>query len=630
MKSSIRSVTATEMNQSYIFIFMKKFINFIIGCLCIFASSCEKEPNAALVMPTDIRILSSTDIYLANGCTHNLEFNVLPADATFKYNTDGACDISLERIGGGSSNITLSAVELISKEEGKYLASIKSKTDAADYTENLILKITAKNANGIEKKITSGLFTVSNTAKLPTFEFLQSVNPTTINQNYSFVLEDKGNYNIQSALITSPELIATFEGNSADLYVNGVKQVSGVTKNDFSQPVTYTMELDRTYSFTVSVLHSGLPIVFIETPNGKIIPNKHSDWLAGSKLTIYNSDWTVAFDGSMGIRGRGNSTWGYPKKPYAIKLDEKNEILGMPKHKRWVLLANWLDRTLLRNAASFDLASRSGLAYTPRGQFVEVFINGEHKGNYFLCEQIKVDKNRVNVDKFDEAVVDGGYIFELDEYYDEEFKFRSEKRNLPYMFKDPDEDISDEHFKFVQDYVNNLEASLYDEERFAAVEYSDYIDVDSFVDWWLVMELTGIWEPNHPKSSYMHKNSGGKLVMGPVWDFDWETYMPANSGKYRIATAIYYEQLLKSPYFISRVKERWEAQKEAFRGLPDFINEQADYIRNSEKLNYAIEDCVVTSNVNKDIELTFDQAVEKMIQGFNQKFQWLDNAISKM
>ena len=618
------------MNQSYIFIFMKKFINFIIGCLCIFASSCEKEPNAALVMPTDIRILSSTDIYLANGCTHNLEFNVLPADATFKYNTDGACDISLERIGGGSSNITLSAVELISKEEGKYLASIKSKTDAADYTENLILKITAKNANGIEKKITSGLFTVSNTAKLPTFEFLQSVNPTTINQNYSFVLEDKGNYNIQSALITSPELIATFEGNSADLYVNGVKQVSGVTKNDFSQPVTYTMELDRTYSFTVSVLHSGLPIVFIETPNGKIIPNKHSDWLAGSKLTIYNSDWTVAFDGSMGIRGRGNSTWGYPKKPYAIKLDEKNEILGMPKHKRWVLLANWLDRTLLRNAASFDLASRSGLAYTPRGQFVEVFINGEHKGNYFLCEQIKVDKNRVNVDKFDEAVVDGGYIFELDEYYDEEFKFRSEKRNLPYMFKDPDEDISDEHFKFVQDYVNNLEASLYDEERFAAVEYSDYIDVDSFVDWWLVMELTGIWEPNHPKSSYMHKNSGGKLVMGPVWDFDWETYMPANSGKYRIATAIYYEQLLKSPYFISRVKERWEAQKEAFRGLPDFINEQADYIRNSEKLNYAIEDCVVTSNVNKDIELTFDQAVEKMIQGFNQKFQWLDNDISKM
>lgn len=609
---------------------MKKFINFIIGCLCIFASSCEKEPDVALVMPTDIRILSSTDIYLANGCIHNIEFNVLPADATFKYNADGACDISLERIGGGSSNLTLSAVELISKEEGKYLASIKSKTDAADYTENLILKITAKNANGIEKKITSGLFTVSNTAKLPTFEFLQSVNPTAINQDYSFVLEDKGNYNIRSALVTSPVLIATFEGNSADLYVNGVKQVNGVTKNDFSQPVTYTMELDRTYSFTVSVLHSGLPIVFIETPNGKIIPNKHSDWLAGSKLTIYNSDWTVAFDGSMGIRGRGNSTWGYPKKPYAIKLDEKNEILGMPKHKRWVLLANWLDRTLLRNAASFDLASRSGMAYTPRGQFVEVFINGEHKGNYFLCEQIKVDKNRVNVDKFDEAVVDGGYLFELDEYYDEEFKFRSEKRNLPYMFKDPDEDISDEHFKFVQDYVNNLEASLYDEERFAAVEYSDYIDVDSFVDWWLVMELTGIWEPNHPKSSYMHKNSGGKLVMGPVWDFDWETYMPANSGKYRIATAIYYEQLLKSPYFISRVKERWEAQKEAFRGLPDFINEQADYIRYSEKLNYAIEDCVVTSNVNKDIELTFDQAVEKMIQGFNQKFQWLDNAISKM
>ena len=609
---------------------MKKFINFIICALCVSAVSCEKESDVAQIIPKEIQILSSTDIYMVNGSTHSLEFKVKPADATFKYHVGGACDIRLERVGGGSSNLSLTAVELLSKEEGRYRAVIKSQESASDYTEKFVLKITATNANGIKKQISSGLFTICNIGSLPTFKFLQSVNPTAINQDYSFNIADKGDYSIKSALVTTPELIATFEGNSTDLYVNGVKQVSGVTKNDFSKPVTYTMELDRTYTFTVSVVHSGLPMVFIETPNGKVIPDKHSDWLAGSHLTIYNSDWTLALDAPMGIRGRGNSTWGYPKKPYAIKLDEKAEVLGMPKHKRWVLLANWLDRTLIRNAASFNLASRSGLAYTPRGQFVEVFINGEHKGNYFLCEQIKVDKNRVNVDKFDEAVADGGYLFELDSYYDEEFKFRSAKRNLPYMFKDPDEDLKEAHIQFVKNYVNNFEASLYDATRFAAEEYKDYIDVDSFVDWWLVMELTGIWEPNHPKSSYMHKNTGGKLVMGPVWDFDWETYMPANASKYRISTALYYEQLLKSPYFVSRVKERWAAQKEAFRTLPDFINEQASYIRSSEKLNYAIKDCVVTSDVNKDIKLTFDQAVERMIQGFNQKFQWLDNAISKL
>ena len=121
---------------------------------------------------------------------------------------------------------------------------------------------------------------------------------------------------------------------------------------------------------------------------------------------------------------------------------------------------------------------------------MEVFINGEHNGNYFLCEQFKVDKNRVNVDEHDPAVVDGGYLFELDSYYDEAFKFKSSVRKLPYMFKDPDEDITDAQFEFVQNYVNTLEAALYDDERFAAGEYRNYMDVESFVDWWLVMELT--------------------------------------------------------------------------------------------------------------------------------------------
>lgn len=605
---------------------MKHRLILLLSLIAMAAASCQKEIEFFNV-PEQITVNIDEDIYIEEGELVFFEFTVSPEDAKFNFDLSKKADIALETtFVTAPQHVELNDVKLISQEKGLYRAIVRDLGGKERYTEKLALRILCQDPYGKWVKVTSKFITFTNIQKVPeTISFLKELNSKAINEDMSASVAIGQETLIKSPLITSSELIATFDVEG-DIYVNGVKQVSGVTKNDFSKPVRYTLKNGD--SFTVRVRHSGLPMVFIETAGGAAIPDKHSDWLAGSKLKIYNSDWTLAYEGDMGIRGRGNSTWSYPKKPYAIKLDSKAEILGMPKHKRWVLLANWLDRTLLRNCSSFELASRSGLVYTPRGQFVEVFINGKHNGNYFLCEQIKVDKNRVNIDEHDEAIVDGGYLFELDSYYDEAFKFKSSIRKLPYMFKDPDEDITDAQFEFVKNYVNTLEEALYDDKRFAAGEYRNYMDVESFVDWWLVMELTGIWEPNHPKSSYMHKNSGGKLVMGPVWDFDWETYMPSFASQYRISTALYYERLLQDPYFVSVVKDRWSRYKDSFRTLPEFIQAKADEIRSSETFNYAM--WPVTSNVNKDINLTFDAAVNRMIQGYNQKFEWLDNAIGKL
>lgn len=114
----------------------------------------------------------------------------------------------------------------------------------------------------------------------------------------------------------------------------------------------------------------------------------------------------------------------------------------------------------------------------------------------------------------------------------------------------------------------------------------------------------------------------GKLVF-----FEFEV-LPADASQYRISTALYYERLLQDPYFVSVVKQRWSQYKENFRTLPEFIQQKADEICSSESFNYAM--WPVTSNVNKDINLSFDSAVERMIQGYNQKFNWLDSAIGKM
>ena len=589
----------------------------ICAVLSFLTLSCNKEE----VRPPaeTIKIVGPEELVMVTGGSEKFEFIVSPPNADFNHNVSSPdCQVKLKRITNAPVlNYRISRITPVSAEEGRYEATVVDLKKTGVYDEYVKLNINDISSDSFRIRLEKEPI-------FPKITFLQKDNSKAINQDYTLDISS-GKATLSSPLIGSSNLVASFDSKGAKVYVNGVEQVSGETVNDYSKPVTFTVKSKIEYSFTVQVIHSGLPMVFIETNSTKEIPSKWEDWMKGSEIKIYNPDWTVDYEGPTSIRGRGNSTWGYPKKPYALKLDSKGEILGMPKHKRWVLLANWMDRTLLRNSVSFELASRSGLAYTPRGQFVEVFINGVHKGNYFLCEHIKVDENRVNIDELDEDETDGGYIMELDAYYDEAYKFKSPVRDLPYMFKDPDE-VNDAQFNFIKDYVSNLENALYDDSRFASGEYMDYIDSESFADWWIVMELTGIWEPNHPKSTYMHKDKGGKLTMGPVWDFDWETYMI--SPWFRIKDALYYKRLFEDQRFVTLVKERWSTLKPAFETLPDHIRSEAEKIRGSESFNHELWPIDIV--VNLDESLTFDAAVSRMIEGYETKFNWLDKEINRL
>lgn len=363
---------------------------------------------------------------------------------------------------------------------------------------------------------------------------------------------------------------------------------------------------------------SRLPAVFITYPNTLTIPPKTEPWLDGVQMTIIEANGTVSYQGRTGIRGRGNSTWTYPKKPYNLKLKSETSVLGMPPHKRWSLMANWMDRTLMRNHIAFEVARCTGMAWNPHGEFVELLINGEHQGNYYLCEQVKVGKHRVNIG-------DEGQLLELDVYYDEEFKFWSKLGGLPYMFKDPDI-VTQERYENIREYVNHMEEVLYDDEALLRGDYRELMDVDSYVDWWLVHELTNNREPNHPKSTYMYKEAGGKLFAGPVWDFDWGGFRINNS--FVDTSTLYYPRLLQDPWFVARVKERWAMFKPDFEQIPNFIRIEAERIRASEEVNHTM--WPITQNINGDEGMTFDQAVERMIRAYTEKLNWMDEALKKL
>lgn len=440
-----------------------------------------------------------------------------------------------------------------------------------------------------------------------------------------------GKVEAHSAMIIDPSrLVATFTTDGVEVYVGDRKQESGKTINDFTEPVTYSILSSSGHrtEWTVTLANTGIPTIIINTPKKALVPPKTEDWLENTEVMIILPDGTVDYDSSVAnIRGRGNSTWTFPKKPYALKLDEKASILGMPKHKRWVLLANWLDRTSLRNHIAFHIARQTDLEWTPRGEFVELFLNGKHKGCYYLCEQIKIDQNRVNISEPSDSNPSGGYLMELDVYFDEAYKFHSPMMNMPYMFKDPDE-VTTAQFDYMQNYITELETALCDDERLLAGDYKEYLDVDSFIDWWLVHELTGNTEPYHPKSSYMHKDADGKLKAGPVWDFDWETFVPYKASQYSITGAIYYGRLFADPSFVKRVKERWEILKPRFDTVAEFIDSEA------ERLAPAIETNIVMwpidVEVNRDEKMAYKEAVARLKSSYLAKLRWLDQRIKAM
>lgn len=613
---------------------MKRISLILTALTAVFAlAACREELPQPPPFVSEVSLLSEGEVLMACNEVSEFDFAVQPPEAEFIYDvTDPGCEISVEYAGangqgaGASREFKIREVSRLSAEEGKYRVKLLDNGSGSGYFARMVLKIARRDDQGHMLAVCSTPFTVRQ-EKAPLFNtmsFLQKDNQTAVHKDLTFSIAS-GDAVVASPLISSPHLIPSFDSNGAKVYIADEEVISGETLIDFSKPVIFTVKSRIEYRFKVEVIYSGLPVVFIETPGGKQIPSKWEDWLSGSKVTIYNPDWTIDYEGDTGVRGRGNTTWNYPKKPYALKLDSKAEILGMPKHKRWVLLANWMDRTLMRNSVSFELASRSGLAYTPRGQFVELFVNGKHSGNYFLCEHIKVDENRVDIDELDEDEVDGGYIMELDAYFDEVYKFRSPVRDLPYMFKDPDE-VNDAQFEFMKNYISELEYALYDDQRFAEGEYLNYIDVESFADWWIVMELTGIWEPNHPKSTYMHKDKGGKLVMGPVWDFDWETYTPKTW--FSINESLYYKRLFQDPRFVDVVKQRWDMYKADYETLPEYIRSEAAKIRNSDRMDSPM--WPITQWVNGDENMTFDDAVKRMVKVYEDRFDWMDAAIGRM
>ena len=364
---------------------------------------------------------------------------------------------------------------------------------------------------------------------------------------------------------------------------------------------------------------TGLPVVYVDTQGSRPITSKEE--YVKATLKIKGTEQLEGLDAaSCEIRGRGNTTWYWPKKPYLIKLDEKQHIFGMHKHKRWVLLANFMDRTLMRNLVSMKVASMmSNLAWTPGCQPVELVLNGKHVGSYLLIEQVRVDNHRVAItemtpqDNVGDAVT-GGYLLELDFHYDNEVQWTDPHghnnqwgNGIPFGVKYPDpDDLTPQQLNYIKNYISETANTLYGS-NFKDPEkgYAKYIDIDSFIDYWIVFEVMGNHELGNPGSVFMHKDRGGKLVAGPCWDF----------------------RLRQDPAFEAKLKARFQELLPQLETIPDYMDECERLLTESAKLNFAMwnpaEDASQNGGwiINGDENMTFHDAVARLKTIYKERLQ---------
>lgn len=468
----------------------------------------------------------------------------------------------------------------------------ESTVTANDFSKNVVYTVVAADGSQADYPVVIEQFDDMGLV-LTNLSLKKALNPT-LNRDYELIIEE--NKITKKIIGIEKELIPTFETAATKVLVNGVPLESGKNSIDFSELVTFTLisEFGSQKEYVVNIeWNTGLPHLFIITENNAPV-NSKDDYVQAT-IKLDGADIYEDYEGTTRIRGRGNSTWGMPKKPYRLKLDNKASLLGLSAEKDWILLANYLDGTLMLNAVASKTAQLLEMPYTNTMIPVDVTLNGEYMGNYMFTEHKEVEKNRIDV-------TNGGILLELDTYFDEAWQFKSEHYELPVMIQYPEledylfEEATIERDRIMADF-QILEDAVFDE-SFPNNNYLDYIDANALVNYLIVYNLTRNVEINHPKSTYLHKQKDGKYMMGPIWDFDWafdyngvDTYFQSSTGSLfrggNESGTRFFSRFLEDPTIQDLYRDKWSQFKS--NKLPEllsYIDEYAALIEISHALNY--------------------------------------------
>ena len=379
---------------------------------------------------------------------------------------------------------------------------------------------------------------------------------------------------------------------------------------------------------------TNLPTLYIELPSrtAGLRAVEHGVY-SDATYTLVDGDHTNSYyDLPMQIKGRGNYSWSFKQKPYTLKLAEKADLVGMGEAKKWVLVTVHSDKTMLHNYLTQECAEWLGLPGTCDNEYVDVMANGKYVGTYVLTEKIQIHKNRIDVLEQKSA------LFEIEMVY----RHTCDLCIVMYENKrDPSNSVhlrvKEYHGKDVEDLTSGQRMQAFGEYKTffdnmkAAInsgsmeELEKYIDVDSFVNWYLLNEITRNYDSKFVTSCYCFTDENGKLYMGPCWDYDtcYGAQFAETEGAW-IQQAPWYEWLFENNKpFVQAVKDRWKELRQEGNDIVEWfatnIDATVERIAVSEKMNHELYPN------SEFVNTKYDAAVKYMERWLEARFQWMDS-----
>lgn len=417
---------------------------------------------------------------------------------------------------------------------------------------------------------------------------------------------------------------------------------------------------------------NSVPSLRIQTQNSALIETKETYLQATYEL----HDATGVISGNTDIRGRGNSTWNWVKKPYRLRLANATELLGMPANRHWALLANYADKTLVRNDVTFRLAEKLGMEYTPRSRHLEIYLNGEYQGLYQLTEHIRTGSHRVNIDEMSESdnfgdALTGGYLMEVDfrmnnnycagnfwdancEFDLTNWSFINKARQTTFCIDssygmepvciDTPDSLLDPSWsaqrQYITQYITDFETALFGS-NFTDPQtgYAAFVDVDSVINYYIVNEF--VKNPDGAITSFwLYKKRNDKIIFGPVWDFDLSLGnagyddLEKTSG-WQTRKGPWFDRLFQDPAFKTRLTTRWNQAKHdgVFADFFAYAEARIQWLELQQQRNYRVWsvtdfDPFIEHGKNGGTGSYAAEAAE-MLRWQRERFEWMDAQLNQ-
>ena len=473
-----------------------------------------------------------------------------------------------------------------------------------------------------------------NKVSLDYFEFLHSDNPYQMLEDAKCEIAGDSIVCWVSNLMPNKVLIPRFSYQGKSLTINGKAVESGVTAIDFAKPLKLTISSDKqSKDYTIYVYsYTGIPVLWLTTNRRENISVSEKIYQATLKLmenarTRASGDVTEAnvrlsaigpvslyYSGDKQLMGKNN---------YRFSFSSKFSILSEPANTTWELLSNASDPTMLHTQAGFHMGKISNLHYTPRFHFADLMLNMCYYGVYMLGETIdySVDRTDVGLD---------GFIVKIDGSTGSA-NFRVEHLEKPVTVVYPTVTNKEESFRVISDYIRSADTALFGS-YFTNTDlgWQKYMDMDSFVDWYLINEITGNQDGAFSADCYMNMKRDGKLRMGPLWKMERSFgYDEASTSGFVVKNTKWFNRLFQDPAFVEKVKERFIYFYNHKNDIFKEIDADTYYLRNAIPENNNKWKVFVSSS-DDDVRKTYQIEVKAMKSWFEERLEWLKGEFDKM